>query len=104
MSNIYYKLPEVPAKPLNGMIVVKRTVGKPPKEAKNTKEPNKPVEVPLKTEIFDLGTCNDLPFKVGDLVNIVDYGTHVITAEIESETEDISFAIINPTQVCGIYG
>lgn len=103
MSNIYYKLPEVPAKPLNGMIVVKRVVGKPPKETKANKDHNKPIVVPIKTEIFDLGECKDLAFKVGDLVNIVDYGTQVITAEIESETEDISFAIINPTQVCGIY-
>ena len=115
MSNILKKMPLIPAKPLNGNIIVKRVIGKPTKEQltelnkapekdkKGRDLPKEPVFIEFYTEIYDLGDAVDCPFKVGDLVNIVVYGTETVTAEDGNDLQDISYAIINPNQVIGIY-
>lgn len=110
----YRKMPDVPAKPLGQYIVVKRTVQKPTKEeleaepkkdAKGRLLPPEPIILKESTEIHDIGSNNpqDLGFKVGDFVSILTYGTETITAEIMGETADISYALISPAQVIGVY-
>ena len=112
---IYKKLAKVPAKPLAGYIVVKRSATKIDKptveelkkmtQAQRDAEQNKEHEVEYFTEIYDLGSIdpNSVPFKVGDQVNTLSYGTEVITAEDSTEKYDISYAIINPNQIVGVY-
>lgn len=108
----YKKMPKDPAKPLEGNIVVKRVVQKvtkeqeeekPKKDAKGREKPLEPVLLYNYTEIHDLGEYTDLPYKVGDKVNIISYGREVVTAEIESDIEDICFVILPPNQVIGVY-
>ena len=107
-------LPKVPAKPLKGNIVIKRTVAKPTKEQLEEKQqkdekgrllPLGPIFIDSETIVYDIGDNNpeDLPFKVGDKINISTYGTEVITAEDEDETSETSYAIIGPGQVIGVY-
>lgn len=108
----YKVLPKEPAKPLNGNIVIKRVVQKPTKEQlqEKPKKDKREREIPLDpillyqyTTVHDVGEHTELPFKAGDKVNIVCYGNEVITAEELTETEDISYAIVAPNQVIGLY-
>lgn len=110
MSRVVEQLPSKPAKPLNGMIVIKRTVAKDPKAEEKEKNPKqKHEEEPFKTEfineIFDIGVneADKLPFKVGDKVNIMTYGNEIITAEEDSKEFDICYIILEPAKVVGLY-
>jgi formylmethanofuran dehydrogenase subunit D len=112
---IFKKLSKEPAKPLGNYITVKRSATKIVKPTvaelkKMTQEQrdeaqNKDYEVEYFTEIYDIGSVDpkSLPFKVGDKVVTVSYGTEVVTAEDSEDIYDISYAIINPNQVVGVY-
>lgn len=108
MSKVIEKLPNKPAKPLNGMILVKRTVAQDPdakKKEKKRPEEREPFETPFITEIHDIGINKpeDLPFKVGDKVNVITYGSEIITAEEVDDKVDICYIILEPSKVVGLY-
>tara|TARA_R110000822_G_scaffold25185_4_gene76363 strand:+ start:700 stop:1035 length:336 start_codon:yes stop_codon:yes gene_type:complete len=110
MSKIIEKLPSKPAKPLNGLILIKRTVDKDPNEKEKRKNPKQAhEEAPFKTEIinevYSIGINEEakLPFKLGDKVNIVTYGNEIVTAEEDTGSQDICYIILEPNKVVGLY-
>lgn len=110
MSRVIEKLPQVPAKPINGMIVVKRSIEKDPKAEEKSKDKKQahegePFAAIFINEIYDIGSCKEesLGFGKGQKVNVLTYGNEVVTAEEDSETHDICYFLINPASIVGLY-
>lgn len=98
------KIPTVPAKPLNGTILVKETEEKESSDKdKKSKGADDTLFVEVKTEVVDVGTNTELGLKPGDIINTRDYGNEVVTAKVETETHITWYILIEPSQIVGVY-